>query len=37
VDEAILVADEGIAEGRAAILELRQETIAQRSVPELMN
>ena len=37
VDEAIQTAEEGIAEGRAAIHDLRPEPAAQRDLPELLN
>jgi signal transduction histidine kinase len=37
VDEAIRAAEEGIAEGRAAIRDLRPEAAAQRDLPELLN
>jgi signal transduction histidine kinase len=37
VDEAIHAAEEGIAEGRAAIRDLRPEPAAQRDLPELLN
>ena len=36
VDEAIQAAEEGIAEGRAAIHDLRPEAAAQRDLPELL-
>jgi signal transduction histidine kinase len=36
VDEAIQAAEEGIAEGRAAIHDLRPEPVAQRDLPELL-
>lgn len=37
VDEAIHAAEEGIAEGRAAIRDLRPEPAAQRDLPDLLN
>jgi signal transduction histidine kinase len=37
VDEAIQAAKEGIAEGRAAIHDLRPERVVQRDLPELLN
>jgi len=37
VDEAIHAAEEGIAEGRAAIRDLRPEPAAQRDLPTLLN
>ena len=37
VDEAIQAAENGIAEGRAAIGDLRPEPAAQRNLPELLN
>jgi len=37
VDEAIQAAEEGIAEGRAAIRDLRPEPAARRALPELLN
>ena len=37
VDEAIHAAEEGIAEGRAAIRDLRPEPAAERDLPELLN
>lgn len=37
VDEAIHAAEEGIAEGRAAIHDLRPEPAAQRDLPDLLN
>lgn len=36
VDEAIHAAEEGITEGRAAIQDLRPESVAARSLPELL-
>jgi signal transduction histidine kinase/ligand-binding sensor domain-containing protein len=36
LDEAILAAEEGITEGRAAIQDLRPDPVGQRSLPELL-
>ena len=37
IDDAILAAEQGIDEGRAAIRDLRQDSVAQRSLPELLD
>ena len=37
IDDAILAAEQGIDEGRAAIRDLRPESVAQRSLPELLD